>query len=949
NKTLIVDPRNQRVVQSYDYLSRLVGKSYQDHAEPTLNFQPQDLAYVYDGNNNVLAITETKRISGAVVSEVIVFTYDPLDRVQSRTRRDYDNPAGKTLGYDYDLVGNLTRLTDADGIATEYAYDARHRLTTVTTAAGVTTYAWWEDGLPKSVLYPNNTLRDLGAADAYDRADRVRKVLNGPNLAATPFSSYQYTYDANGNRLTQVETQRDLDGGQPITTTYAYDNLNRVVSVDYGTRGQVDYTYAANGNRLTEQGIDPLSGDPLDRSYLYAALPDKPGVTFDGVNALTRVVDNNDAGKTVTYEYDGNLNMIARQQGAARTTFAFDIRDQIVAAVTPSGATTFDYDFARMRVKKISPAGETRYLYDTSSVVLEYGGADQTFASQRKYDYGYRLLSLTEITGGTRASQFYLVDGLGSTANLADESGQLVQSLRYDAWGRTLDKTGPSQNPRQFTGHYFDAETGLHYFGARYYDAEIGRFLSQDPYMGEAGAPPSLHRYLYGYANPLRFVDSTGYASEEANGGPALEMQFSGQSSSVRRGGYFSMTATGSKAQALGMAEWVNAENKVEPMGAATDVKFSGTHAASWAYAADRWAAEKIKSLEASVQDNPSIANVLLATTIATGAEFISGFADSLRFGEGLAEWWETGNTGALFQDIFRGVDIVTTLIGVPGAAQKAWRSAGKFADASWYSTARTVKRLGQEYSPVAMANEKALAAYQAVAKDRYVFGTRAVDPLTRWNANRLADAGYMPKDTSVRAKTIAGKAVKETKLADDVTEHQIIHGDDDFAWVYDKQRGRYLTDDEFQAEIRGPVNRLLPESYHLQHGPHNTLGSYYKKKLNGDMAAVGKETANIGAVGPVVEMEWDAQGRMVTKKFSANQARERFMNYKQGGWYWHPAWDETKSFAAEVGLGDLAAATGRVVRDSAAATVARPFYGAPARAANMYLTAINGINVGEK
>jgi len=97
-------------------------------------------------------------------------------------------------------------LTDADGVATDYAYDARQRLTTVTTAVGVTTYAWWEDGLPKSVVYPNNTLRDLGAPDAYDRADRLRKVLNGPNLAATPFSSYQYTYDKNGNRLAQVET-----------------------------------------------------------------------------------------------------------------------------------------------------------------------------------------------------------------------------------------------------------------------------------------------------------------------------------------------------------------------------------------------------------------------------------------------------------------------------------------------------------------------------------------------------------------------------------------------------------------------------------------------------------------------------------------------------------------------------------------------------------------------
>lgn len=125
-------------------------------------------------------------------------------------------------------VGNLTRLTDADGIATSYTYDARNRLDTVTTAADVTRYAWWEDGLLKSVLYPNNTLQDRGAAGADDRAYRLRSVVNGPNLAATPFSAYRYTYDKNGNRLAQVETQRDLSAGQPVTTTYAYDNLNRV-------------------------------------------------------------------------------------------------------------------------------------------------------------------------------------------------------------------------------------------------------------------------------------------------------------------------------------------------------------------------------------------------------------------------------------------------------------------------------------------------------------------------------------------------------------------------------------------------------------------------------------------------------------------------------------------------------------------------------------------------
>ena len=160
-----------------------------------------------------------------------------------------------------------------------------------------------------------------------------------------------------------------------------------------------------------------------------------------------------------------------------------------------------------------------------------------------------------------------------------------------------------------------------------------------------------------------------------------------------------------------------------------------------------------------------------------------------------------------------------------------------------------------------------------------------------------------------------------------------------------------FCADDEFQVESRGPVNKLLPPSYHLQHGPHNTLATYYMRKYKGDMAAVTKDTVNIGAVGPVVEMEWDAQGRLITKKFNADEARERFMNYKQAGWFWNPGWDATKSFAAEVGLADLAKATGRAVWDTApmAGYLMPPMRGAPARAAGMYINAMNGVNVGEK
>ncbi len=72
-------------------------------------------------------------------------------------------------------------------------------------------------------------------------------------------------------------------------------------------------------------------------------------------------------------------------------------------------------------------------------------------------------------------------------------------------------------NRLTYTGHEFDPATGLYYFKARFYDPEIGRFLSEDPYLGDAATPPSLHRFLYAYNNPLKYIDLTGYAAESQN------------------------------------------------------------------------------------------------------------------------------------------------------------------------------------------------------------------------------------------------------------------------------------------------------------------------------------------------------------------------------------------------------------------------------------------------
>ncbi len=154
---------------------------------------------------------------------------------------------------------------------------------------------------------------------------------------------------------------------------------------------------------------------------------------------------------------------------------------------------------------------------------------------------------------------FYHLDALGSTVNLTAADGAVAEAYLYDAWGNyreldvpaadvpagwtwvvdpDLDANGlycwatyqaclqgaftaddaaaPDLNRITYTGHAFDPATGLYHFQARFYDPEAGRFLSADPYLGDPATPPSLHRFLYAYSNPLRYVDPTGYQSESA-------------------------------------------------------------------------------------------------------------------------------------------------------------------------------------------------------------------------------------------------------------------------------------------------------------------------------------------------------------------------------------------------------------------------------------------------
>jgi RHS repeat-associated protein len=522
NQDRIVDPMGQVTGgpepdggMEFDYLDRLHVVTYSP-TNPNLPFQMQRIVYTYDGNSNLSNVEETKNdASSTPTTEIYTYEYDNLDRL---VRSTYVND-GKIITYNYFDNGNRQSVT-TDNVTTTYDYDSRNRISSVTNEAGTTTYTYDPDSLLQHVSFGNGVTSDY----SYDKASRLTLLVNSNGSGV--ISSYEYTYDGDGNRKTQIEIQRDLNGGAPETTTYDYDQLDRLTGVTYPGLAELNYTYSFAGNRLSEIRTDPNNpGNDVNRTYEY-----------DNVNRLLSIADTAVPKSDVVFTYDDNGNRTAKLVGSfaipgdshsrftvkSQTTYDYGVRNELLRVQISSGDTVlFDYDYANMRVKNIdrmpssgmgSSPTEIRYLYDGNSTVLEYDGA--SLNTLRKYDKGNGLLSVTEVNPAAslaRSSQFYQVDGLGSTVNLTDSSGVIQQSYEYDAWGNIRAQAGGSLNAKTYNGHYFDSETGLDYFGARYYDPDVGLFITQDSLLGEAETPASQHRYMYALDNPLTYVDLTGH------------------------------------------------------------------------------------------------------------------------------------------------------------------------------------------------------------------------------------------------------------------------------------------------------------------------------------------------------------------------------------------------------------------------------------------------------
>ncbi|NWA32629.1 RHS domain-containing protein, partial [Pseudomonas sp. C6002] len=284
----------------------------------------------------------------------------------------------------------------------------------------------------------------------------------------------QYDYDKRGNLTRILDTRK----GQH---DYHYDPLDRLTRANHSHDLQERFFHDPAGNLLMQ---------------------DRVGPSVVKGNRLLMQGDRH-------YDYDAFGNLLRERRGRAQqlvTEYSYDCQHRLISVTQPDGTqASYRYDPFGRRIAKTIKSQTTEFFWQGDTLIAEHS-ADH----HQSYLYepnSFRPLALLKGYGPEDAKPFhYQLDHLGTPQELTAPDGEIVWSAHYRAYGQIakLD-VNTVTNPLRFQGQYFDPESGLHYNRHRYYNPDIGRYLTPDPVKLAGG----LNGYQY-VPNPTGWVDPLG-------------------------------------------------------------------------------------------------------------------------------------------------------------------------------------------------------------------------------------------------------------------------------------------------------------------------------------------------------------------------------------------------------------------------------------------------------
>jgi RHS repeat-associated protein len=491
----------KKSMMTYDVLHRILTKSYNDNpTTPNVTY-----TYYLAGTDPAPNIGQLKSVSTSVASTT--YTYNQLGMVLGSTQTITGYSGGSlTFSYEWYPSGALYRIqypsgrwiyNDVDDAGrTNKVYSSVKPYADLTTSAVPNPFA--ADGRIAQMKLGNG----LYETRNYSAPGSPTIYRLGDSLGSGSRTQLEYNFSGtqnNGNLASQVI----IRPGGNWTQNFSYDGINRL-SAGYEVGGyNRTYGYDRWGNRYVSSSTGLAHPDTSE--------PTSSG-DFNTKNQLRT--------SPGVYNYDTAGNQLT--YGAF--TLGYDAENRNTT-VSGSDSMTYSYDGDGRRVKKVwTPAGGTivitYYVYDALGQLAAEYSSQAPANTGTSYIFSDMLDSARTITSDSKTvTECYDYLPFGRMLSSSDNARSSIGC--YPAAPDTQITSGIDQ---KFTGKERDAETGLDYFGARYYSSPQGRFITPDPLLtsAEISNPQSWNRYSYVQNNPLIYIDPLGLFIWDSSAGGSL-------------------------------------------------------------------------------------------------------------------------------------------------------------------------------------------------------------------------------------------------------------------------------------------------------------------------------------------------------------------------------------------------------------------------------------------